>query len=147
MPRSLCHSLLEKPSNTKPSVSLCRNVEEDEAINHGKLAPVQNGPEPVCRVSFEVGDCHLTARDESCHGTKKPECDRNPCTELDDSGHETLRIMQLLSSPQNAKQLLGSMASEKKPHTDAHKRVRNICKPPHISSGRFSFNWQPRIVR
>ena len=72
-------------------------------------------------MSFEIGDSHLTACDKRRYGTEYPECDGNSCTELDHPTDERQWIMQLLPPAQNAKQLLCSMAAEKKPHNNAHK--------------------------
>lgn len=71
-----------------------RHVKEDEAVEHGDLPSIFNGPEPFREVSHEIGEDHFAARDEGHVARKEAHRDKQPSEELDDPGHAVLTFIE-----------------------------------------------------
>src|SRR4029077_11229430 len=95
------------------------HIEEDEAIENGRIAAVERGKEGFRQMLREIGDRHVTREDESDRPRKEPERQKDAPRDLD----HTLDVVESVarrSGRREAEIFLQAMLEEAKRRDDPH---------------------------
>lgn len=112
--------------------SVGSHEEKKEAVGHGELALVHDGPEAVWRVHLEVSHGHLAAGQKRRDAGEQSEGDQQAAAELDDSGGQHQRVAEHARAARHSEQLLSAVASIEKRNDHSCKKEGEIRNPAAI---------------